>query len=816
MAEKQNKEIGYIKPRNITEEMEDSYLDYAMSVIVSRALPDVRDGLKPVHRRILYAMYEDGLRHNAKFRKSASVIGSVLSRYHPHGDMAVYDALVRMAQDFSLRYPLIKGQGNFGSQDGDSAAAYRYTECRLSGIGERMLQDIEKETVDFRPNYDGTKKEPIVLPSPVPQLLLNGSFGIAVGMATNIPPHNISEVLKACAYLINHPQSTTEDLLQFVQGPDFPTGGIIYGRKDIISAYSQGKGPVLIRGKAEIKEQKNGNFRIIITEIPFQVQKSDLVREFAKLVEEKKIEGIKNIIDESDREGMRIVIDLRREAFPKKVLNALYKYTSLQRTFYLNMLALVDGIQPKVLSLSDILTLYLKHKKEIVLRRTRFDLQKAKDRAHILEGLMIALKNIDEVIKTIKKSASREDAKKNLMKKFKLTEIQAVAILEMKLQNLAKLEREKIEKELKEIEKRIKELTLILRSPKKIQEVIKKELEEMAKIYKDERRTKVVVSKPGEIGEEELIPKTETIITLTRGGFIKRMKPSLYKIQKRGGKGIIGMEITKEDIIEHSLISCTWDKLLFFTDSGKVFQCQVWEIPEMSRISKGRGLLNFLEISPTEKVLKLIPYSKEDEKKKKYLVMVTRNGIIKKTELSAFQNVRRNGLTAIKLGKEDALRSAKIVDPNDEIVLITKKGKSIRFKEKDLRSMGRATAGVRGMRLIKGNEIIGMDIIKINQIKNYLLVVTENGYGKRTKIKEYRLQKRGGSGIKAVKITEKTGEVVFSQILEEEEKDLLIISKKGQVIRIPIGSISILGRATSGVRVMRLSSGDKVASAICL
>jgi len=801
--------------------MKESYLDYAMSVIISRALPDVRDGLKPVHRRILYAMYEDGLRHTAKFRKSATVVGSCLGRYHPHGDASVYDALVRMAQDFSLRYPLIQGQGNFGSCDGDGAAAQRYTEARLSAIGEEMLRDIERETVDFRPNYDGTRKEPVVLPSPVPQLLLNGSLGIAVGMATNIPPHNVSEVLKATIHLVDHPSLTTEDLFEFIKGPDFPTGGIIYGKKDIIAAYSQGKGSILIRGKAEIREQERGSFQILITEIPFQVQKSELVKHFAKLVEEKKLEGVKDIRDESGREGMRIVIALKREAFPKKVLNALYKYTDLQKTFYLNMLALVDGIQPKVLSLVDVLTFYLKHKKEVVLRRTKFDLKQAKGRAHILEGLQIALKNIDEVIKTIKKSNSRDDAQKNLEKKFKLTKVQALAILEMKLQSLARLERDKIEKELKEIEEKIKELNSVLKSPQKLKELIKKELQEIELSFKDERRTKVIGSRPGEIGQEELIPKEETIITLTEGGYIKRTKPSVYKIQKRGGKGISGGELSQEDVVSHFLKANTLDKLLFFTDSGRVFQCFSWEIPEKGRVSRGRGLLNFLEISQEEKVLSLIPYSKEDEETgKKYLVMVTKNGIIKKTEVANFRNVRKNGLIAIKLQKDDLLRKVAIIEKKDEIILVTEQGKSIRFKERDLRTMGRAAAGVRGIRLSKGNEVIGMDIIKKLKIKNeklkiYLLVIMENGYGKRTKIKEYRLQRRGGSGIKAARVTQKTGKIVFSRMVGEEEKDLIVISQKGQVIRSSLGSISILGRATSGVKVMRLAKGDKVASAIC-
>ncbi len=821
MAKNQNKEMGYIKPREISQEMRESYLDYAMSVIISRALPDVRDGLKPVHRRILYAMYEMGLRHNVKFRKSAAVIGETMAKFHPHGDLAIYDAMARLAQDFSLRYPLIDGQGNWGSIDGDKVAAARYTECRLTTIGEEMLRDIERDTVNFSPNYDGTRTEPVVLPSPLPQLLLNGSLGIAVGMATNIPPHNVSEVLGATIYLIDHPSSTTEDLFQFIQGPDFPTGGVIYGKKDIIAAYSQGKGAILMRGKAEIREHKKGwqagGVQILITEIPYQVQKSDLVRALAKLVEDKKIEGIKDIRDESGREGMRIVIELKRDAFPKKVLNALFKYTDLQKTFHLNMLALVDGIQPKVLSLADVLTYYLKHKREVVLRRTKFDLERAKARAHILEGLMIALKNIDEVIKTIKRSASRDDAARNLQKKFKLTKIQAVAILEMKLQSLARLEREKIEKELKEIEEKIKELTLILKSPKKVKEVIKKELKEMELNFKDERRTRVQSSRLGEIGEEELIPKEETIITLTEGGYIKRTKPSVYKIQKRGGKGISGGELSKEDVVSHFLAGSTLDRLLFFTDSGKVFQCVVWEIPESGRLSRGRGLLNFLEISQEEKVLSLIPYSKEDEVTgKKYLVMVTKNGIIKKTDLAAFKNVRRTGLRAINLRPGDFLRSAKIADVRDEIILVSRDGKSIKFKEKDLRVMGRAASGVHGIRLDKEDEVIGMSIIKNLKVKEYLLVVMENGYGKRTKVSEYRLQRRGGSGIKVAKITSKTGRIVFSKVVGAEEKDLIVVSQKGQVIRSSLGSISILGRATSGVRVMRLRKGDKVVSAVCL
>ena len=816
-SENKNIEIGYIKQREITAEMQESYLDYAMSVIVSRALPDVRDGLKPVHRRILYAMYDMGLRANVKFRKSATVVGEVLGKYHPHGDMAVYDSLVRMAQDFSLRYPLVKGQGNFGSQDGDGAAAQRYTECKLSAIGEGMLGDIDKDTVNFIPNYDATRTEPSVLPSPLPQLLLNGSFGIAVGMATSIPTHNISEVLQSTIYLLENPKADTEDLFQFFQGPDFPTGGIIYGKKDILAAYSQGKGPIITRGKAEIEETKKGASQIVITEIPYQVVKSSLVLQMAKLVEDKRLDGIKDIRDESDREGMRIVVELKKEAFPKKALNGLFKYTDLQKTFHLNMLALVDGIQPRVLSLVDVLTFYLQHKKAVVVRRTKFDLAKAKERAHLLEGLMIALKNIDEVIKVIKQSESREAAKINLQKRFKLSEAQATAILEMRLAQLAKLEREKIEKELLEIEKLIKELNLILNNPKKLQEVIKKELQEIAEKYKDQRKTKVMSSRIGEIGDEDLIPQEEAIITITQGGFIKRMKPSVYKTQKRGGKGVSGMEVNEEDIIEHFTTANTLDRMLFFTDSGKVFQCFVWEIPEMSRISKGRGLLNFIDISPQDKILSLVSYSKkEEEMSDRCLVMATKDGIIKKTNIAAFKNVRKNGLLALKLQVGDSLRAVKVADKGDEISLVASNGQSIRFKESDLRAMGRGAAGVHGMRL-KKDEVIAMDVVKPKKgEKQYLLIVTENGFGKRTDIEEYRLQHRGGSGIKAAKINEKTGKIVFAKVLEPEDQDMVVISKKGQVIRSVLKSIAVHGRATSGVRVMRLAPGDKVASASCL
>lgn len=814
----QTSEMGYVKPRSIAQEMQESYIDYAMSVIVARALPDVRDGLKPVHRRILYAMEEDGLTHGAKYRKSANVVGAVLGRYHPHGDIAVYDSMARMAQDFSLRYPLVEGQGNWGSIDGDSPAAMRYTEARMSKIGEKMLEDIQKNTVNFIENYDGTRKEPTVLPSPVPQLLLNGSFGIAVGMATNIPPHNLSEVVDACIHLMDHPKADTEDLFQFVKGPDFPTGGSIFDQREIITAYSQGKGAIVTRGKAEISEsEETGRNQIIITEIPYQILKSGLIEQFANLVQEKKIEGIKDIRDESDKEGMRIMIDLAKDAYPQKVLNRLYKFTDLQKTFHLNMLALVDGIQPRVLSLAEVLSYYLEHRREVVYKRTQYDLEKAKERAHILEGLHKCLANIDAVIKLIRNSASREDALKNLMQRFRLTQIQANAILETKLAALAKLERKKVEDELAQMRVRIKELTAILQSPQKVKEVVKKELKAVKEAFGDERKTKVHAQKVGEIAEEDLVPQEETILTLTQGGYIKRINPVMYKKQRRGGKGMVGMKTLGDDIVEHFLTAMTHDSLLFFTDSGKVFRTPVYEIPEGSRVAKGRGLLNFLEISPQEKVLSLHPWGKEDaERGVKHLVMVTKNGIIKKTPLEDFTNVRKSGLIAINLRKGDILRSVRKTTGNDEIILVTKKGQSVRFKEKDIRPMGRTASGIRGIRLKKGDEVVNMaamtDAVKD---KAHLLIVTENGFGKRTAVKEFKTQGRGGSGIIAAKITPKTGEVASAMVLIGDEEDLIVISRKGHVIRTKVDSISKLNRATQGVRIMKLDD-DKVASAACI
>jgi len=813
------KKLNQIQIKEITKEMRESYLDYAMSVIISRALPDVRDGLKPVQRRILYTMYRMGLTHAAKFRKSATVVGHCMGVYHPHGDTAIYDALARMAQDFSLRYPLIQGQGNFGS-DSDPAAAMRYTEARLSKIGEEMLKDIEKDTVDFRDNYDGTRKEPVVLPSPLPQLLLNGTLGIAVGMATSIPPHNLSEILECLIYLISHPKAETQDIFQFIKGPDFPTGGEIFNQKTIIETYSQGKGPILTRGKAEIIEARKERFQIVITEIPFQVQKSTLLAAIANLIQEKRIEGIKDVRDESDKEGMRIVIDLRPDSLPQKILNQLYKFTDLQKTFHLNMLALVDGIQPKVLSLVEVLNYFLLHKEKVVIKRTKYELIKTKERNHILEGLAKCLGKIDEVIKIIKSSSNREEAQKSLQKKFRLTQIQANAILETKLASLARLETKKIKDELKETRLMIEELSKILKSPQKIKKIMEKEFKELQKIFGDKRRTKVHSQKIGELSEKDLIPEAETIITLTKTGYIKRIAPKIYKFQHRGGKGILGMKTMGEDVVEYFLVANTHDNLFFFTDSGKVFKTLCYEIPEEKRVSRGRGVLNFLEISQLEKILSILPFGKNDIALGiKYLVMVTKNGIIKKTEISEFENIRKSGLIAFSLKRGDTLRVVQKTTGQDEIVLVTKKGKSIRFKEKQIRPMGRQAAGIKAIRLKQDDEIIGMDVIRTHNSQltthNHLLVVMENGYGKRTEISKYRIQSRGGTGIKTAKITQKTGQIVFSRVLEKEE-DLIIVSQKGQVIRIKISSIPIVGRVTQGVKIMRLDKDDKIASAICI
>lgn len=809
-------EIGNVNSREITKEISQSYLDYAMSVIVSRALPDVRDGLKPVHRRILYSMWSTGLRANSKFRKSATVVGEVLGKYHPHGDAAVYDSMVRMAQDFSLRYPLVKGQGNFGSMDGDGAAAYRYTEAKLSSIAEEMLIDIEKNTVDFVPNFDGQHKEPTVLPSNLPQLLLNGSMGIAVGMATNIPPHNLGELIDGISYLIENPEASIEELAEFVKGPDFPTGGIIYNKKDILEAYRTGRGKILTRAKADIVETKAGAFQIVITEMTYATNKAAMIEKLAELVHEGKIVGIKDIRDESDKDGVRLVIDLKKDAYPQKVLNKLYSLTDLQKNFGVNMLALVDGIEPTVLNLKSILEYYIIHRKSVVTRRTQFDLDKAKDRAHILEGLKKALDHIDAIIETIKKSQTKEIAHANLMKNFKLSERQATAILEMRLQTLAGLERKKIEDELKEKLALIKELEAILASEKKILGIVKDELGRVKEKYGDERRTKIVKSGVGEFKQEDLIPNEEAIITITEQGYIKRMDPSVYKVQKRGGKGVIGATTKEEDGIKKVLAVMTHDDLLFFTDSGKVFQTKAYEIPASSRVAKGQSVVNFLQLSQEETVTAIIPFSKEDGFK--YLLMTTEMGTVKKTPLEDFDNVRRSGLIAINLTKGDTLKWVEATTGEDEIIITTAKGQAIHFKEKDVRPMGRSAAGVRGIKLRKDDKVVGMDAVFKNQKGNQLLIITENGYGKRSDLKQYKVQNRGGSGIKTANVTSKTGNVVGANIvnIDEIEEDLILSSQKGQIIRIPLKSVSVLGRATQGVRVMRPQSGDKVAATTVL
>ena len=813
--------MSKIEKREITDELRESYLDYAMSVIVSRALPDVRDGLKPVQRRILWTMWEDGLSHGAKFRKSANVVGGVLGRYHPHGDIAVYDALARMAQNFSLRYLLIDGQGNWGSVDGDSPAAMRYTECRLSKIAEELLFDIERETVDWQQNYDSSRQEPKVLPAKLPNLLLNGSMGIAVGMATNIPPHNLSEVVDSLIYLAGHPKADTEELMQFIQGPDFPTGGIIYNKKNIIEAYISGRGPITCRAKAEIEERKEGQFNIVMTEIPYQVNKAELITKIAELVQEKKIEGIRDLRDESDREGMRIVIELKNDVTPQKILNQLYKYTDLQKDFHLNMIALVDnGIQPQLLSLKEVLEAHIEHRRLVVERRAKFDLNKAKERSHILEGLSKALSVIDQIISTIKKSKDREEAHQNLVKKFGFTDIQANAILEMRLQTLAALERQKIEDELKEKRKLINELQLLLKSPEKILSVVKDELSELKRVYGDERRTKVVAGGLKEFREEDLVPQEEVVITLSQSGYIKRVAPTVIRVQRRGGKGILGSEVSEEDFITHFISADTHDNILFFTDRGRAFQTKVYEIPAGSRTSKGKVIQNFLEIPSDEKVSAIVSYAANNGAGATdgYLVMATKYGVIKKTSLEDFSNVRRSGLIAINLQKQDELKWVKLSSGKDEIILATTKGQAIRFKESQLRSMGRNASGVRAIRLKKDDFVAGLDIIKESKeqkVKSKLLVVTENGFAKQTPLKEYKVQSRGGQGIKTSKITSKTGAIINAKIITDEE-ELLALSIKGQIIKTKISDIRTAGRATSGVRIMRLKEGDKVAGIVCL
>ena len=847
MPLEKQKNLEKIEPREITEELQESYLDYAMSVIVSRALPDVRDGLKPVQRRILWAMWDMGLGAGAKFMKSARVTGETMGKYHPHGDMAVYDALVRMAQDFSLRYPLIKGQGNFGSVDGDSAAAQRYTECRLSKIAEELLLDIEKETVNWTPNYDGSRLEPKCLPAKLPNLLINGAVGIAVGMATSIPPHNLGEVINALIYLVDNPKAETEDLMKFIPGPDFPTGGIIYDKTSLNEAYKTGHGSITMRAVAEIQERKSGSFQIIVSEIPYQVNKSDLVTNVAQLVQEKKIEGIRDLRDESDREGLRIVVELKNDAVPQKILNQLFKYTELQKNFYFNLLALNEGIQPKVFSLKELLAAYLNHRQKVIRRRTEFDLKKTEERAHILTGLVKALSVIDKIISTIKKSKDKEAAHAALMKNFHLSFLQAEAILEMKLQTLAALEGQKLEDELKEKKKLINELQLILKEPKIILKIIKEELSELAKNFPSPRRTKMVASGLKEFKEEDLISQEETIVTLSQTGYIKRMPPAAFHSQKRGGKGTIGFELKEEDFIGHFISAQTHDDILFFTDRGKVFQTKVYEIPAASRTAKGKAVQNFLEITPAEKISALVTYAKlagkEHETIQKglpesiYVVMVTKNGLIKKTTLSDFENIRHTGIIALNLNKDDFLKNVSLSSGSNEVIITTAHGQAIRFKEKEIRTMGRTASGVRAIRLKKDDFVSGFDIIRKTRIKtdymqNYaeksprqsassprgsaLLVVMANGFAKQTPLNQYKVQKRGGSGIKTAKITAKTGLIIASHIVDEKDEEILAFSSKGQVLKTKLGEVRTAGRATSGVRIMKLKQGDKIAGIMIL
>jgi len=805
-----------IVPQSISEEMRESYLAYAMSVITQRALPDVRDGLKPVHRRILYTMHKMGLHSTAKFRKSAAVVGDVLGKYHPHGDSAVYDALVKMAQEFTMRYPLVSGQGNFGSIDGDSPAAMRYTEAKMQKMAGEMLRDIEKETVDWRPNYDGTRDEPVVLPAAVPNLLLNGTLGIAVGMATSIPPHNLNELIDACVHLIDNKDASLDDLFQFVKAPDFPTGAVIFNQKDIRHAYATGKGPMVVRGEAEIVEDKKGHFSIVISSLPYRVNKADLIQRMATLVQQKKLEGIRDLRDESTMD-IRVIVELKTGAQPQKVLNYLYKHTQLEDTFHLNMVALVDGV-PQTLSLKGILEEFVTYRTEVVRKRCEYDLKKAKDREHILLGLKKALDHIDEIIKVIKKAKDVPTAHADLCKKFKFSDRQASAILEMRLQKLAGLERKKIEDELKEVQETIKWLEGVLKSPKKLAALIKKELEEVKKTYGDDRRTKVMKGGVKNISPEDLIPEEESVLVITKGGYIKRTNPGEYKRQKRGGVGVIDLNTKDEDFVTLFLTASTHDDLLFFTNKGKAFQIKMYDVPEGKRATKGKSIMNFLQLSEDERVTSVVAMTKEIKEDDGALLMVTKGGIAKKTKASDFRDVRRSGIIAIKLAPGDQLIRAAFVGKGDNVLLVTQKGQSIRFKQSDIREMGRAAVGVRAIKLGSGDVVVGSGIApKATKDSDMsLLVVSENGYGKQTSLKDFKIQKRGGSGIKCASVTSKTGQIMASRVLNATLEEIVVISKKGQVIRTDINEIPSLGRSTQGVRIMKLRSGDSIAALICL
>ena len=797
------KNDGKIVVKDIEKEMKTAYIDYAMSVIVSRALPDVRDGLKPVHRRILYAMYEDGITSDKPYRKCANTVGSVLGRYHPHGDASVYDAMVRMAQDFSLRYPLIDGHGNFGSIDGDGAAAMRYTEARMAKIAETMLTDIEKNTVDFMPNYDDRLQEPTVLPSKIPTLLINGSSGIAVGMATNIPPHNLTEVINGIIKIIDEDNVTDEELAKIIKGPDFPTGGLILGREGIKQAYTTGKGKIIVRAEAEIEEIENGRQRIIVRSLPYQVNKARLIEYIANLVKDKKIEGISELRDESDRnDKVRIVIGLKKDANAQVVLNHLYKNTQMQDSFGIIMLALVNG-EPKILTLRQCLDCYIDHRKTVILRRTQFDLDKALARAHILEGLRIAIDNIDEVINIIRNSY--DDAKEKLMERFSLTDIQAQAILDMRLKTLSGLQREKIEEEYNELMKLIAHLREILASERLVFDIIKEELLEIKEKYGDERLTKIVAAE-GEIDDEDLIKEEQNVITLTHFGYVKRMPIDTYKSQKRGGKGITGMATREEDFVKQIFTASTHDTILFFSNKGKVYTLKGYELPEAGRTAKGTAIVNLLRLDQGEKITAVIPIANFAEGK--YLLMATRNGMIKKTALSEYSSVRKSGLLGITLRENDELIGVRLTDGEDDVVLVTSHGMSITFSEKDVRPIGRVSQGVIGIKLDDDDFVIGMESI-ISRENATLLAITENGFGKRTELDEYRVQTRGGKGILTYKITAKTGNIVGIRITTDDE-DVMIITENGTIIRLEVKDINVLGRTTQGVTLMRTNEGKVV------
>lgn len=799
-----------VEKQTIEDTMESNFLRYSMSVIIDRALPDVRDGLKPVHRRILFSMGEQGMKPGGKFTKSARIVGDVMGKYHPHGDAAIYDSMVRLAQDWSMRYTLVNGQGNFGSMDGDPAAAARYTEARLDKAGNELLIDLDKDTVDFRDNYDGEYKEPVVLPAKLPNLLLNGQIGIAVGMATSIPPHNLSELADAVIFMIDNPEGTTvDDLLKLVKGPDFPTGAVVYGGSPMKQAYQTGKGSVVIRAVAEIEETKRGRSQIIVTEIPYAVNKATLIERIADLVKDKKINTISDIRDESARGSVRIVIDLKKDAYPKKVLNQLYKLTALQSSFHFNMLALIDGIQPRILGLQEILDEFIKHRQIVVRRRTEYELQKAKDRAHILEGYKIALDNIEEVIKIIRASQTSEEAEKALIKNFKLSEIQAKSILAMQLRRLTGLEREAIENELKELLDTIAKLEAILADEQEILAIIKQEMLEMKEKYGDKRRSKIINHELGKFSDEELIPDEESVIILTAENYIKRTLLNEYRRQNRGGKGKRGMTTKAEDAIAQIIPANTHDYLLFFTNKGRVFRLKAYEVPAASLITKGVAVVNLLQLQPEERVTSIIRQAK-DSGEDGYLFMTTTKGTIKKTAFKDYINIRTNGLIAIKLDNRDELRWIKRTTGDNDVIISTSAGQAIRFNEKDARPMGRSARGVRGVRLRPNDSVVGMDIV--GEDGNQLLVVSQNGYGKITKVSNFPLHKRGGVGIKAAIVTSKTGPIITVRATEPDTDEILIISTVGQAIRVGLKDIPVLGRTTQGVRIMRLNEGDKVAS----